>query len=111
MSTPKRRSANRWTPYREKHLLSNYPVLPAELLREFYGVSHSALRKKAERIGARKRKWQAWTEEELALLRKFGWPITRQVARLFNRSPGAVRDKLRNITYVKQSSSAKEAQK
>jgi hypothetical protein len=104
MKSRKKKPQKRWTKWRAEFLKKTYKELETEHLVELFGVSSGAIQKKAQRLKVLRRKVQRWEPGEILELRKLGKPITAQVARLFNRSPGAVRGKLRELQ--KEASSA-----
>ncbi len=95
-----------WTPWRSKHLQKHYTELEMPNLVDLFAVSPAAIRRKALRLGVKKRTWTPWTPGEEQDLLRIGYPITYQIARLFNRSPGAVRDKLRELSSKKAAQQA-----
>lgn len=71
---------------------------------DLFGVSPGAIRRKALRLGVKKRNRKPWLKEEIQLLLGIGYPITYQVASLFNRTPSAVRSKLKELQRAKAAS-------
>jgi hypothetical protein len=94
----------RWTNWKVQHLKKTYKTHETENLRELFGTTPRAVRRKAQILGVLKKPWKRWTAEECEALLRLGYPITNQVARQFGRSSGSMLAKLRELNAKKASS-------